>query len=127
MQQLLPLRYVAAGGAVGGVVQWAAMTIAPQHQAAETTFILNLVGSVLLGVLLGRSKPRPNRSNLTTNQFLLVGTGFCGALTTFSSFAVQVATALEDGAITRAATIAATTAGVTLVGAGLGYRVGARR
>ncbi len=124
---MLSIRYVAAGGAVGGIVQWAAMSIADERQATEATFMLNIVGSVLLGILLGRSRPRRGVTRLTDNQFLLVGTGFCGALTTFSSVAVQVATALNDGAVLRAATISGSTTLVTLLGAGLGYRIGARR
>lgn len=127
MDQLLSLRYVAVGGAIGAFVRWAALEIAEDHQAGELVFALNVVGSVLLGFLVGGMRPRPGRRRVTRNQYLLVGTGFCGALTTFSAYALQVAAALDDGAIARASVIGLTTAGVTVVCAGIGYRIGARR
>ena len=45
------------------------------------TILVNLVGSFLLGLLSGLA--------LSGDQMALLGTGFCGALTTYSAFAVQ--------------------------------------
>lgn len=126
MNHLLSMRYVAAGGAIGGLARWAVVHAVDDRRAAEAILALNVIGSILLGVLVGLQRTRGGRRRVTTNQFLLVGTGFCGALTTFSTFAVQVATALDDGAIARAAAIGFGTAAVTVVGAGIGYRLGSR-
>lgn len=47
------------------------------------TLAVNLVGSFVLGVLVGGA--------VSGNAFALLGTGFCGGLTTYSAFAVQAA------------------------------------
>ena len=45
------------------------------------TLAVNLVGSFVLGVLVGAA--------VEGRWFALLGTGFCGGLTTYSAFAVQ--------------------------------------
>ena len=51
---------------------------------------MNLVGSFVLGFLAG---PIPRRTSLV----LWLGIGFCGCLTTFSSWMLDVVHLLEDG------------------------------
>ncbi|MBC8365722.1 MAG: CrcB family protein [Actinobacteria bacterium] len=46
--------------------------------------MVNIIGCGLLGVLIGRRRT-------STRSKLLLGTGFCGGLTTFSTFAVDAA------------------------------------
>ncbi|MGF1596587.1 MAG: fluoride efflux transporter FluC [Acidimicrobiales bacterium] len=125
MNVLLPLRYVAVGGAVGALVRWAALEWVGGSPTV-TVLVLNTVGSFILGLLVGGRRPRRGRPRITENQLLLGGAGFCGGLTTFATFAVDVAVALDDGDPLRALWVAAATAAATVVVAGIGYRVGSR-
>lgn len=53
------------------------------------TFAINVAGSFLLGILAMACKDRPN-------LLLLLGTGFCGGFTTFSTFSVEGIKLMED-------------------------------
>ena len=53
------------------------------------TFTVNLLGSLLLGLLLGVHDGGA-ASPVGADLVLLLGTGFCGAFTTYSAFAVEV-------------------------------------
>lgn len=73
------------------------------------TLLVNLLGSALLGWLVGR--------DVNGNAMTLLGIGFCGALTTYSAVAVQ--------SVNRGGWRGAAYAGVTVLGclgtAALGY------
>jgi CrcB protein len=126
MQLLLSIRYVAAGGVIGSLVRWGIVASVADDQAPQVILALNVVGSILLGVFVGLRYTRAGARRLTRNQYILLGTGFCGSLTTFSSFAVEVATRLDEGAVLPALALGLTTPLLTVVGAGLGYRIGSR-
>lgn len=51
------------------------------------TFVVNVVGSFLIGLLLGVAE---ERGVLSSQMSLLLITGFCGGFTTFSTFADDV-------------------------------------
>jgi len=59
------------------------------------TFAVNVAGSAVLGFLLGAQV----HLGLPSAVFALLGTGFCGGLTTFSTFGYETLRLLEDGAI----------------------------
>ncbi|MGN0064489.1 MAG: fluoride efflux transporter FluC [Nocardioides sp.] len=76
------------------------------------TWLVNVVGSALLGLFLGLS--------LDGAWWALLGTGFCGGLTSYSAFAVHaVDLPLRPSAVYVAATVAGSLAACA-AGLGLG-------
>lgn len=84
-------------GAVGGasVRWWTAEIVDPAGDWPWATFVVNVVGAFLLGIVLAASHRRVDEPDAEPIR-LAVGTGFCGALTTFSTFAVEIATLGRD-------------------------------
>lgn len=72
---------VLLGGAAGAVVRFLVSQALPGRVG---TFAVNVAGSLAVG-LLAESAPDP---------YALLGIGFCGAVTTFSTYALQT---LEGG------------------------------
>ncbi|MDG2907645.1 MAG: CrcB family protein [Acidimicrobiales bacterium] len=107
-----PVLLVAGGGALGAGARWVVLEALPvgstEGVATAATLaavgdglpwplvLVNLVGCALLGVVLGRGADSRVR--------LLIGTGFCGGLTTFSTFAVDAAGLMRDARVGAAAT-----------------------
>ena len=58
------------------------------------TFLANILGSLLIGLILGYFAKSENLSQETT---LLLATGFCGGFTTFSTFAYENHVFLKSG------------------------------
>ncbi|MFE4501140.1 fluoride efflux transporter FluC [Rhodococcus sp. NPDC056743] len=73
---------VAAGGALGALTRYGLGEWFPH---IWTTLVINVVGSLILGVLAAL---------LIHDKvwYIFLGTGFCGGFTTFSSFAVHAVT-----------------------------------
>ncbi|MFF3390965.1 fluoride efflux transporter CrcB [Streptomyces sp. NPDC002669] len=58
------------------------------------TFAVNVSGSLILGLLTGAVAAGAASSHVQ----LLIGTGLCGALTTYSTFSYETLRLIEDGA-----------------------------
>lgn len=104
---------VALGGAGGAALRWRLGALLDSAAFPRGTLLANLAGSLLLGLLLGLS--------LGGHTLALLGTGFCGALTTYSSFAVQAHDLGRRGAAYALVTLAG-----SLALCALGLVVGAR-
>jgi CrcB protein len=106
---------VGLGGAVGALSRYAlGSTI---ERRLGDTFVVNIVGSFLIGVVLGLDVGGP--------AALALAVGFCGAFTTFSSFAVETVRLVEDGHLAAAIGNVAGTLGAALVAVLAGTAVGA--
>ena len=58
------------------------------------TFTVNMLGCLLIGLILGYAQ---KENTLTSNQTLLLATGFCGGFTTFSAFANENLELIKNG------------------------------
>ena len=77
------LLLVMLGGAVGAVIRHLVDRLMPAAVIPLGTLAVNVAGSFVLGLLAGLG------SSLSGGVGALVGTGLCGALTTWSTFAFQ--------------------------------------
>jgi CrcB protein len=80
-----------AGGCVGALARAGlgqGIDARPGHWP-WSTFIVNVVGAFLLGAFATRLPPSSYRRSL-------LGTGFCGALTTFATMQVELLHMLDD-------------------------------
>lgn len=91
------------------------------------TLVINLAGAFVLGLLLeALARSGPDRGGRRVLR-LLVGTGFIGAFTTYSTFAAESARLLATGrAVDSLAYLAASLVGGTLA-SGLGIWLGSAR
>jgi CrcB protein len=86
---------VGLGGALGSNARyWLGHWFKAQPWAQDYfwgTFVINVSGSVLLGLVAALFRDRVGAG------FLLLGTGFCGGYTTFSTFSLEVVEFLQRG------------------------------
>ena len=82
------------------------------------TFVANILGSLLIGFILGYAA---KSDSISQNHTLLLATGFCGGFTTFSTFAYENHVFLKSGDFTSFAfyTIASFAVGFLAVFAGM--------
>lgn len=106
-----PLRYVVDG------------TVADRTEGAFPwgTFVVNASDSSLLGFITGfalyHAFPTPPK--------VVLGTGFCGAYTTFSTFTFETVQLIEEGAVAEAFLNVASTALTCAAAGGLGLALAA--
>ena len=111
--ELQELVLVALGAVPGALMRWqVALHWADRH------LLVNVAGAALLGYLAGLPAA-PRRQ-------LLVGIGFCGSLTTFSSWMLEAVQLISAGQIAEALGLIGLTLGLGVGAAALGFWVGQR-
>ena len=112
----------ALGAGVGAPLRFlidAAVESRGTHPRPHGTLVVNAAGSLLLGVITGLTL----RGHISTDAGTVIGVGFCGALTTFSTFAVETVRLLENGEVDHALENVALHATITTGLAAVGYAI----
>ena len=84
------------GGGLGSGLRYLVTITMDQYSKVLPfgTFIVNMLGCLLIGLILGYAQ---KENTLTSNQTLLLATGFCGGFTTFSAFANENLELIKNG------------------------------
>jgi len=109
---------VLLGGAVGAPVRYVTDVMVQRLHATSYpwgTWTVNVAGSFVLGAVAASG-----HGWMTT----LVGTGFCGALTTFSTFGYEAVRLAEEGETATAVGYVAGSLAAGLAAAALGWALG---
>jgi CrcB protein len=95
------LAAIFAGGFLGAIAraELAQALPAEDGQWPWATFLVNVAGAFLLGYFTTRLQ---ERLPLSAYRRPLLGTGFCGALTTFATMQVELLQMLDAGHVTLA-------------------------
>ena len=105
---------IALGGVAGATIRWALLELGGTDGFPWPTLVANVVGSGLLAWIAVRPLPPTIAAAL--------GTGFCGGLTTFSTFSLEIVERWDDGSSVLAVVYA-----VASVASALLVYVGVRR
>jgi CrcB protein len=96
---LRELLLIGVGGFLGAILRYIVSGIIPVKFGLPTgTLTVNVIGSFILGFLLYSSLLAP----IPAEYKLLIGTGFCGALTTFSTFSYETFVLIDEGLMFKA-------------------------
>ena len=80
---------VGIGGAIGAGIRWLVIETATTSTVFPwPTLLVNLIGCAALGIFIGKK--------IDKRSLLMLGTGFCGGLTTFSTFSFELVILLRD-------------------------------
>jgi CrcB protein len=117
---------VAAGGLVGAPARFLVDRLLTDRVETELpvgTFLINISGAFFLGLLTGLGLAH----HLPGALMAFLGTGFCGAYTTFSTWSYETVRLLEEGEHLQAALNAFVSLAAGLAAAGGGIALGTLR
>lgn len=119
---ILNLLSIGFGAFLGGILRYLISYIlkSSPDKFPFSTFIINLLGSFVLGMIIAYTI----RHELSTNLKLFLTVGLCGGFTTFSTFSIEALRLYQNGnGIIAAIYIFLSVLG-GLVLAGLGMKIG---
>ena len=118
----MTLLLVALGAAVGAPARYLTdRLVQSRHDSLMPwgTVSVNVIGSLILGALAGAG------TAVSPAVLALLGTGFCGALTTYSTFSFETWRLIEEEAYGEAVANVVVSVAVAMAAVVLGYAVSA--
>ena len=88
---------VGLGGFIGSILRYLSYFVSKQTPIFLTTCLINIVGSLLIGMVIGLNL---KGGYINNNWKLFISTGICGGFTTFSTFSMENIQLLQQGKIT---------------------------
>ena len=112
--------FVALGGALGASLRYGVALLGAYFGTSShtVTFLINILGSFLLGFLTAMAPPG--------SLFMFAAIGVCGSFTTFSTYSVHSVTLLQEGRYGAAAVYIVGTVILCLILAWVGIIAGQR-
>ena len=108
LKQFQKFLFVAAGAIPGALIRW----------SLDNDLLVNLIGAFILGLVIGFDFRSPLK--------LLIAFGFCGALTTFSSWILSVFQLLVKGDFLYAFSLMIFPVITGIFAVGFGFWIGSR-
>lgn len=111
---------VAAGAAIGAPLRYLTdRAVQTRHESSFPfgTMLVNILACLVLGFVTGLT-------GLSPTLLALVGTGFCGALSTYSTYSFETVRLAEDGDWAQATLNVVVSIGAGLAAASLGVWLG---
>lgn len=118
------LAAVAAGGALGACLRWglSLVVVATPGGFPLATLGINVLGSLLIGILMTYLATRPAARPATPYLRPFLGVGVLGGFTTFSTYALDLVRLLTFGQVATALAYLVTTPVLAVAAAAIGYR-----
>jgi len=111
---------VGIGGFLGSVLRYLLSEIpVKQINYPVNTLITNIIGAVIIGMVVSYA----DKTGMRPEKLLLLKTGFCGGLTTFSTFSHETFKLIENGSLLLAGSYVILSVACSIVGVYLGLRM----
>ena len=112
---------VGIGGFLGSVLRYL-LSVIPIKQInyPVNTLFTNIIGAIIIGAVVSYA----DRTGMSPLKLMLLKTGFCGGLTTFSTFSLETFTLLENGNLLLAGSYIILSVACSIAGVFIGLKIG---
>ncbi len=111
---------VGLGGSIGAMLRYLIMSIWKTETFPFNTLIINVIGSLLIGIVFALSE----KTDLISNNIkLFLATGICGGFTTFSTFSAENFQLLKSGEYVTAAGYIFASVSLCIVATFIGFKI----
>ena len=111
---------VGLGGCLGSMLRYAVSHIFRSNHFPLATLVVNIIGSLIIGVIIGMSI---KDLNFSQGWKLFLVTGICGGFTTFSAFSAENLQMLQNGKYLLSITYICSSIIMGIAAAWLGFKL----